>query len=196
MACIKEKPKVHFLVIDIETFISNKFIIQIAYETFDENANFIENKCIYINDGIHFNDYFKKISKRTIISKGVSPVIASKIITEDINNCNIIVGHNIKNFDIPTIEKYISQYDLKLKPDLKFFDTLCWSKNIVKCEDSLGRIKNPKLSELHEYLFKTDIINNDKLHDATYDVKITSKCFEKIIKENNILDYEYYKKYQ
>ena len=128
------------------------------------------------------------------MTKGVSPEMASKIITEDINNCSVVVGHNIKNFDIPTIEKYISQFNFQLKSDLKYFDTQNWSKNIIKCEDSLGRIKNPKLSELHEYLFKTDNINDSKLHDATYDVRITSKCFEKIIKENNITDYEYYKK--
>ena len=42
--------------------------------------------------------------------------------------------------------------------------------------------KLPKLSELHNHLFKNDPINPAILHNALNDVKVTAKCFFKLMK--------------
>ena len=81
-------------------------ILQIAYNMYDNKNNLIHSKEIYIYDGKYSKPYFAgTINEKDIIEKGISPENASNIITNDLNNTNIIIGHNIKSFDLRSINK-------------------------------------------------------------------------------------------
>jgi hypothetical protein len=173
------------ILLDIETDGTDN-IIQVAYKIYDNNMEILDKKNIYINDGIHFSDYYNRISKSTIINKGITPKEASKILYDDISNTNILVGHNVKLFDYEKIKKYITKYYGKnITKELIFHDT-CTNeiiKNKVGAKDKNNRIKMPKLEELYKFLFPNEIINNNSTHTADYDVDITEKCYKKIQSE-------------
>jgi DNA polymerase III epsilon subunit-like protein len=179
--------KYNHIVFDIETNASSD-ILQIAYEIYNEEFKLINKKNIYINDGIHFTDYYKKINRDLIVKKGITPDEALEIIIKDFNNSKILVGHNIIGFDIQKINQYITKHNLhyKIKDDIIYHDTMLNTNNIVKSKNINGKEKTwCKLSELYKHLFPNNQTEEDDLHDATYDVFLTSQCYEKLVKEHN-----------
>ena len=74
------------------------------------------------------------------------------------------------------IKESITKYDLKN------------TKKILNLKDKLGRLKMPKLVEIYKYLYPSNNIDESKIHDAEYDVKITRDCFIKIKEKNIILN--------
>ena len=60
---------------------------------------------MYIYDGVHSTPFYPVISEEDIIKYGLSPKEASDIVTKDINNTNILIGHNIIKFDLIQINK-------------------------------------------------------------------------------------------
>jgi DNA polymerase III epsilon subunit-like protein len=170
------------IILDIETDGFDN-IIQVAYKMYDTDMKVIKIKNIYINDGIHFTDYYKRISYETIVSKGITPKEASKILYNDINNTNILIGHNIKSFDYEKIKNYINRYyNDKFKDTIIFHDTCTNDKicSIVGAKNKNNRIKKPRLEELYKFLFPDENIITDSTHTADYDVEITEKCYNKI----------------
>jgi hypothetical protein len=173
------------IILDIETDGFDN-IIQVAYKMYDTDMKVIKIKNIYINDGIHFTDYYKRISKETIVNKGITPKEASKILYNDINNTNILIGHNIKSFDYEKIKNYINRYyNDKFKDTIIFHDTCTNDKicSIVGAKNKNNRIKKPRLEELYKFLFPDENIITDSTHTADYDVEITEKCYNKIQSE-------------
>ena len=179
--------KYNHIVFDIETNASSD-ILQVAYEIYNEEFKLINKKNIYINDGIHYTDYYKKINRDLIVKKGITPDEALEIIIKDFNNSKILVGHNIIGFDIQKINQYIIKHNLhyKIKNDIIYHDTMLNTNNIVKSKNINGKEKSwCKLSELYKHLFPNNQTEQDDLHDATYDVFLTSQCYEKLVKEHN-----------
>ena len=80
-------------------------ILQIAYNMYDQANNLIQSKDFYVYDGIHSKPFYPTIKEEDIISQGISPSDASNIVTQDINNTNILIGHNINSFDLLNILK-------------------------------------------------------------------------------------------
>ena len=122
------------IVLDIETDGADN-ILQIAYNMYDINNELIESKDFYIYDGIHSKPYYSTIDEKDIIENGISLESASKIITNDLNNTNILIGHNIKSFDLRCIKKLNDKFNNKIKDTLIIHDTMTESKNIIKCKD-------------------------------------------------------------
>jgi DNA polymerase III epsilon subunit-like protein len=169
------------IVLDLETDGKDN-ILQIAYCMYDNNNNLIDSKELYVYDGIHSTPFYPTIDEKDIIEKGLSLKDASDIITKDINNTNILIGHNIKNFDLRCINKLNSNFGNKLKDNLIIHDTMTESRNIIQAKDKLGRIKNPRLEEMLLFLCNEKIEN---YHNAVGDITATFKCYEILCNKYN-----------
>lgn len=163
------------IVLDIETDGSDH-ILQVSYNLYDEENKLIEYKNIYIYDGIHSTPFYPTISSDDIILEGISPEKASEIIVNDINNSRVIIGHNIKQFDLVKIKKMINPFHFKIKDSLIIHDTMLESTNIVKIRNYRG-YKYPKLIELYRFLFNKEF---DNQHNAISDVNATFECYVKL----------------
>jgi hypothetical protein len=162
------------MVLDIETDGADN-ILQVAYNMYDDNNNLIHSKDFYIYDGKYSKPYFSTISEKDIIKKGISPENASNIITNDINNTNIIIGHNIKSFDLRCIKKLNDKFNNKIKDTLIIHDTMISSKNIINTKDKNGRLKNPRLDEMLMFLCNKTVEN---YHNALGDIIATFDCYK------------------
>ena len=162
------------IVLDIETDGSDN-ILQIAYNMYDNNNNLIESKNFYIYDGEHSKPFFPTINEEDIINEGISLKDASNIITKDINNTNIIIGHNIKSFDLRCINKLNDKFNNKIKDTLIVHDTMISSKNIIKAKNKIGILKNPRLDEMMLFLCNKPVENH---HNALGDIIATFECYK------------------
>ncbi|MEQ8425125.1 MAG: DNA polymerase III subunit alpha, partial [Cyclobacteriaceae bacterium] len=101
----------------------------------------------------------------------------------------LLVGHNIE-FDINIIgAEYIRQ---SLKPDyflgLERLDTGLASTEFCQLQGGIGgRLKMPRLNELHMKLFGKDI---EDAHDASYDVDATARSFFGLLKERVVKPFD------
>ena len=170
------------MVLDIETDGSNA-ILQIAYIMYDSDNNIIASKNFYVYDGIHSKPFYENtISEQDIIKYGIPPKEASYIVTQDINNTNIIIGHNIKSFDLTKINILNSNFNNKIKDNLIIHDTMIESRNIVNAKNKFGKPKFPRLEELNEFLGNKKIEN---YHDALGDVTVTFECYKQLCTSYN-----------
>ena len=53
---------------------------------------------------------------------------------------------------------------------------------LCNLKDKAGRLKNPKLDELHHILFGTDV-DFSKTHNSGYDVEIYAECYFEILSQ-------------
>jgi DNA polymerase III epsilon subunit-like protein len=162
------------IVLDIETD-GRDNILQIAYNIYDIDNNLIQSKDFYIYDGKHSKPVFPTINEEDIINKGISLKDASNIITTDINNTNIIIGHNIKSFDLRCINKLNNKFNNKIKDSLIIHDTMIGSKYIINAKNKLGKIKYPRLDEMLMFLCNKSV---DNYHNAIGDVIATFECYK------------------
>ena len=142
---------------------------------YDKDNNLICSKDFYIYDGVHSKPFFPTINETDIIKNGLLPKHASNIITKDINNTLIIIGHNIKCFDLVHINKLNKQFNNKIKDTLIIHDTMVSSKDIVKAKDKKDRIKNPRLEEMLMFLCNKTVEN---YHNALGDINATFECYK------------------
>lgn len=179
------------MIIDIETddsgWVGIANIVQISYYICDKQNEIISKYNFYIyNDGVT-GDFYGKICENTLKEYGICPKIMYYKLIDDLSSCNCIIGHNIKGFDIPHMISYFEIFGLKLQINQKIIDTMYRSRNYVKARGELGKIKNPKISELADWLA---IENNDELlHDAFYDVELTFKCYKKLIEKRIVREF-------
>lgn len=169
------------MVLDIETD-KDQNILQIAYNIYDKNNNLLQSKDFYVYDGIHSDPFYPTINKQDIVDKGISLEEASNTVTQDINNTNILIGHNIKSFDLVHINRLNSKFNNKIKDNIIVHDTMTESKNIVKATNKLGRIKNPKLEEMLMFLCNKKVEN---YHNATGDITATFECYKILCEKYN-----------
>ena len=71
-------------------------------------------------------------------------------IVEDFTSADILIGHNV-NFDIKFITHEFSFCELDYIPKNSFC-TMNYYKNVCKCPNGRGGIKNPKLEEVVRFL--------------------------------------------
>ncbi len=166
------------IVLDIETD-KDYNILQVSYNIYDVHYELLESKNIYVYDGIHSTPYYPTISSTDIIQLGITPEVASHIIASDINKCNIVIGHNVKQFDLVKIKKMLSMYNLEIKPTIIIHDTMLETTDILKLRHPNGykNYKYPKLIELYQFLFKKEF---DNQHNAIDDVNATFECYKKL----------------
>jgi DNA polymerase-3 subunit alpha len=103
----------------------------------------------------------------------------------DLQHTHQIVGHNIE-FDINIIGAELIRKGIDPDNFLKLIkvDTGLSSTEFCKLQGGIGgRLKMPRLVELHEILFGKDF---GDAHDAAYDVAATARCFFGLIEKNVI----------
>lgn len=170
------------------------YIIQLSYIIYDSNEKTIckiFNKLIKIKKNIITHESYKihNISYANCVNDGILINDALLEFTDDYNNCDLIIGHNI-NFDlkminVENIRNLIPIIDLNNKN--KHYCTMINSTNIIKIEKTnySGQkyYKYPKLIEIYKYLFNSE---PKKLHDAFVDILCCFRVFHTLYFNDDI----------
>ena len=174
---ITKKKNPYYGVIDIETTL-DKNIVQIALSTYSKKLENIKNY-EYIVKGDK-QDYYKQISLEKIKNGNLLKDVI-KDLQNNIDECEIIIGHNVSQFDIPILSKN------GLKCNRIIHDTMKCTKDFVNVKNKKGHLKQPNLKELYVKCFKEDP-EIESQHNATYDIKITWECY-KYLTENKLINF-------
>lgn len=162
-------------------------LVQLAWQLHDNNGRLLSQHSYIIQPegfDIPFNaEQIHGISTKRAQEEGIQLSEVMKTFIKDLDRTKLLVGHNIE-FDINIIgAEYIRQ---SLQPDsflsLERLDTGIVSTEYCQLKGGIGgRLKMPRLNELHQKLFGKDI---EDAHDAAYDVDATARSFFGLIKEN------------
>ena len=172
------------------------YIVQISWIVFD--LNYIE--IISIQDNIikcpikipEQSTKIHKISDDISQKQGKNLDLVMDLFEKDINRCNLVIAHNIA-FDKSV---YIAESLRKGKTN-PFLNKTCYCTmmNNIKLCDIKARSKSgkqytkyPKLSELHNHIFKISDISQYNLHNSLVDVIICLKCYIKLNLGIDIID--------
>ena len=159
-------------------------MVQIAWQINDKSGNLISSESHIIKPKgytIPFNaEKIHGISTQKAIDKGKEIKYVLEKFNNELKKNKYIIGHNI-NFDINILGSEF--YRSKIKTSLlekESIDTGLISKEFCQLEGGLGgKLKMPKLIELHAILFENDFSD---AHDARADVNATAKCFFELMK--------------
>lgn len=161
-------------------------LVQLAWQLHDNKGKLLSQHSYIIQpDGfdIPFNaEQIHGISTKRAQEEGIKLSEVMSTFIKDLDRTKLLVGHNIE-FDINIIgAEYIRQ---SLQPDfflaLDRLDTGIVSTEFCQLKGGIGgRLKMPRLNELHQKLFGKDI---EDAHDAAYDVDATARSFFGLIKE-------------
>lgn len=103
---------------------------------------------------------------------------------KELISAELLISHNIK-FDVDImIREYtkINNHDaIKLLENIKKYDTMIISKNLVNAKNKNGHLKVPSLNELYQFICKKPM-DDEKAHNAMYDVKCLLKCYKGLMK--------------
>ena len=107
-------------------------------------------------------------------------------ILEAFGAADVAVAHNLE-FDQKMMEIELQRINrpAKFLPE-KIFDTMKQTRELCRLPGRLGsgNFKNPRLSELHTFLFDHGF---DNAHNAIYDVMATGKCLGELLKRNHFI---------
>ena len=184
----------NFIVLDIETNGIGSFRpgrqrpIQVCYVKCDHNGKILKLYETFIKgvrssrSPVMPDDW----TLERINREGIDIAECIKEIEQDIDIDTLIVGHNI-DFDIGCL--------IHLCPSDIISQTrrICTMKRSVQfCKmprkgpgSQYGGYKWPKLKELAECV--GIVVEDDRLHDASYDIELTKKSFFELIRRNVIL---------
>ncbi|TRX55956.1 DNA polymerase III subunit alpha [Fulvivirga sp. M361] len=163
-------------------------MVQIAWQLHDAHGKLLSNHNLIVRpEGytIPYNaEKIHGISTKRALEEGHDLKEVLETFSKDLEKAQIVVGHNI-DFDnrivgaeFVRIEQEPRGNDLQ---DFEKIDTAEVSIDYCQLKGGLGgRLKAPKLIELHEKLFG---VGFGDAHDAAYDVDATTKCFFGLITE-------------
>ena len=196
-------------IISQETFDKWPYILQFSFIIFDTNENSItlsKDFIIKMEDGIEISQdsiNIHGITNEISKEKGVNIETALNSFFYYLREIDLLVGHNV-SFDINMIyielmriiylkkypDDHISAYKTDLHLLTNFKNIYCTMQESIdlcniKATNKYGEYnKFPKLSELHEKLFKT---NPKNLHNSLIDILITLRCFMNLKYKKDIL---------
>lgn len=190
---IKEHKKImsfkNIMVLDLETtgFSHSSRIVQMSFSIHDEDGkqHEIYDSVIKQEEGILIPPETTKvhgITNEIARTQGKEFSDAINIFENRIKTVSKLIGHNI-NFDINVIKNELTR--INRLDCLEYFSqliphcTMKTTRNILKLTNIKGIIKNPKLSELYQYLFNEEMKNQ---HNSKYDVINTSRCYFELMK--------------
>ena len=160
-------------------------LVQLAWQLHDRKGKLLSHNSFIIKpDG--FDIPFKAeqvhgISTQRAQKEGTPIREVISIFLSDIERTQLLIGHNIE-FDINIIGAELIR--LSIQPEL-FINLLRLDTGMVSTEYCQlaggigGKLKMPKLSELHEKLFGKGFVD---AHDAAYDVDATARCYFELLK--------------
>lgn len=161
-------------------------LVQIAWQLHDAHGKLLtQHNCLIKPDG--FDIPFKAeqvhgISTKRANEEGIPLAEVLKSLQKDLESTQLLVGHNIE-FDINIIGAELIRQSIDPEPFLAIqrLDTGIASTEFCQLQGGIGgKLKMPRLSELHEKLFGEDFID---AHDASYDVDATARSFFGLIKK-------------
>jgi DNA polymerase III subunit alpha len=168
-------------------------VVQLAWQLHDGKGGLISQHS-YIIKPEGFDIPYKAeqvhgISTKRALEEGHDLKKVLDIFINDLGGTKMLVGHNIE-FDISILgAEFIRQsIDTEFFLKLDKLDTGIASTEYCKLTGGIGgRLKMPRLLELHEKLFGKDF---GDAHDASYDVAATARCFFGLIKERVVTPFD------
>jgi DNA polymerase-3 subunit alpha len=161
-------------------------VVQIAWQLHDNTGKLLSNENIIVRpDGftIPFNaEKVHGISTQRALDEGQPLDEVLDRFTEDLNKAELIIGHNILDFDVKVVgAEYLRREKENVIEQKKALDTQMESTEYCAIPGGRGgQFKWPTLLELHTKLFGEDF---GDAHDAAYDVSANAKCFFGLLKE-------------
>jgi DNA polymerase III subunit alpha len=164
-------------------------VVQLAWQLHDAKGKLLSQHSYIIKpegfDIPYKAEQIHGISTRRAMEEGHELRKVLDLFLTDLANTRLLVGHNIE-FDISILgaECIRQQIDIEhiMKPEK--VDTGIVSTEFCKLTGGIGgRLKMPRLVELHEKLFGKDF---GDAHDASYDVAATARCYFGLLKEKVI----------
>ena len=173
------------------------YVVQLSWILFNDEINDVEierDRIILLPEGMEIPEEtvsIHGITTEKMRKEGVDVKFVIEEFIQDLSKCNMIIGHNIdfdKNMMFQEFKRN-KKFDYRLG-QRPVYCTMTMGKNICKIErknKKTGEIyyKKPKLTELHEYLFKEKPAN---LHNSLIDVLVTCRCFGKLYLNQDILE--------
>jgi DNA polymerase III subunit alpha len=161
-------------------------VVQLAWQLHDQKGKLISQQNFIIKpegfDIPYKAEQVHGISTKRALAEGHELKTVLGLFMTDLQSTKLLVGHNIE-FDISILgaELIRQGIDTKVILDLEKVDTGLASTEYCKLAGGIGgRLKMPRLVELHEKLFGKDF---GDAHDASYDVAATARCYFGLMKE-------------
>lgn len=160
-------------------------LVQLAWQLHDERGRLLHRyNAIVKPDG--FDIPFKAeqihgISTTRALEEGHDLLTVLAAFIQDLGKTQVLVGHNIE-FDIAIIGAEFIRKSLAPEQFINLSKIDTGLVSIEYCNltgGPGGRLKMPRLLELHEKLFHKGF---GDAHDAAYDVAATARCFFELIK--------------
>jgi DNA polymerase III epsilon subunit-like protein len=171
----------------LDDFLNWPRIVQIAWSLYDAEGNYWESYS-YIIKPVGFiipieSTKIHRISHERAVLEGADLKQVLSHFLEDVKKASHLVAHNI-DFD----ERIIGAELLRigLPNPITAANKICTMRStadVCKIPNGRGGYKWPNLTELYQYLFKTDF---PEAHDAIFDVQACAKCFFEL-KRNRLI---------
>ncbi len=168
-------------------------VVQIAWQLHDARGKLLSQASYIIRpDG--FDIPFKAeqvhgISTRRAMEEGTPLAEVLDLFRSDLDKTSVLIGHNIE-FDINILGAEFIRQSLSPDPLLQATKVDTGIVSVDFCQltgGPGGKLKMPRLSELHQKLFGKDF---DDAHDASYDVAATARSFFGLIKKKVISPFD------
>jgi len=170
-------------------------LVQFAWQLHDHTGKLLsQNNAIIKPDG--FDIPFKSeqvhgISTQRALEEGRDLEIVLAEFRKDLERTQLLVGHNIE-FDINIIGAELIRKNLPTENFLALdkVDTGISATEFCQLPGGPGgRLKMPRLTELHEKLFGKSF---QDAHDASYDVAATARCFFGLLQKKVVATFDGY----
>jgi DNA polymerase-3 subunit alpha len=168
-------------------------LVQIAWQLHDSQGKLISNHN-YIVKPEGFDIPYKAeqihgVSTKRALAEGHELFTVLSTFIQDLSKTSLLVGHNIE-FDINIIGAEFIRKSLAPEQftNLDRVDTGIASTEFCQLSGGIGgRLKMPRLIELHQKLFGKDF---GDAHDAAYDVAATARCYFGLIKQKVVKPFD------
>lgn len=167
-------------------------IVQIAWIRVDENGKIAKEFCATIQpNGFEIpkkSSEIHKITTEKALAEGQDLLTVLRRLEKDLRDTSYIIAHNAE-FDSLVISAECYRLGIPdFFRDRKIHCTMKTTTDLCRLPGKYG-FKYPKLIELHHFLFRKEPKNKKNLHNALEDAKVTQKCWEKLQRRYNGLEW-------
>ena len=172
------------MVFDVEhTGCTFAYILQLSWGLYKRDGTLIEMHDYFLKPDGHIYIHPRatekhKITYEILIQKPNTLPI-QELLTKfmaDVSRCEKLVAHNMKS-DSKTINNELLRYGMD-HINASTYCTMEETKKFCSCKDIRGRLKFPRLEELHQHLFNSPL-DDTMTHNSCYDVEMCAKCYFK-----------------
>jgi DNA polymerase III subunit alpha len=168
-------------------------LVQLAWQLHDNKGKLLsQHNYIVKPDGFDIPykaEQIHGVSTKRALAEGHDLKQVLDLFKIDMQRTSRMVGHNIE-FDINIIGAELIRQQMDVDTFLKLdnLDTGITSTEFCQMSGGVGgKLKMPRLVELHEKLFGKDF---GDAHDAAYDVAATARCFFGLIKQRVVKPFD------